>query len=131
MRERPLQVVERGQHFRDDALPGPLDGVFLLARYALAVVVELRLQPLRGLQVPSGLFARGLELTLQLIASELELSAEVLCKRGVGRSGRARGSPEGGLRGVLFARTATGGATPGRVLVSPRSHGYSSPSTTS
>ncbi len=93
MGDRALEVVESREHLHDDALSGPLDRVFLFASHALAVVVELRLQSLRGLEVTVGLLACRFQFGLKLVAPELELGPQVLFECGVGRIGRGRWNP--------------------------------------
>ena len=60
--ERPLEVVEHGQELLHDPLAGPRDQRFLVARGPLAVVVELGLDALEGVDQLLVLGAQRLEL---------------------------------------------------------------------
>ena len=60
--ERPLEVVEDGQQLLDEPLGRARDQVALLARGALAVVVELGLQAPERVEVLVALAPDGLEL---------------------------------------------------------------------
>ena len=93
VRERPFKVVERWQHLRDHPLPGTLGRILRVARYPLAIVVEVGLQPLSGIEVRGGFPPRTLELVLKLIAPELILSTEVVEHREGGDPSSSRKSP--------------------------------------
>ncbi len=115
----PLQVVDDRQQLEHDTLPCPLDRVRLLARHALAVVVELSLSPLGRLEIAGGLGADLVDLLSQLIAAELELGTQILLELRID-----------GLRLVVLVGGP--GGPPHVVEYTIRvSHDYSSPSTTS
>ena len=65
--ERPLQVVEHGQELLHDPLAGPRDQRFLVARGPLAVVVEVGLDALEGVDQLLVLGAERLELDLRAV----------------------------------------------------------------
>jgi hypothetical protein len=80
MPERSLEVIERREHLGDHALSGAPGSILGVARNPLPVVVEVGLQPSRGVEVRRGLLPRTLELTFEHVASEFVLSTEVFAQ---------------------------------------------------
>src|SRR4051812_30254543 len=59
--ERTLEIVEHGHELLHEPLVGARGQLLLVARHPLAVVVELRLQPLQGVEVLVALLCRRRE----------------------------------------------------------------------
>jgi hypothetical protein len=118
----PLKVVEHRKQLLNDTLCGPRGQVNPLARDTLAIVVELRLQAKRRVEVLRSLGPGLLELRLKLVASERELRPEVCFQLRVDGAGSGRGTPVGSLRRAPFPRTAPRGHAPSGALMCPVGH---------
>ena len=75
--ERPLEIVEHGQELTDEPLVRTRDEVLLVARDALAVVVEVRCEALQVLQVLVPLSLRIGHPALERIDARFELGDRV------------------------------------------------------